>query len=66
MQVQLYVFIFPPACLLFLINSLNIEVIGFGSTFTSLLRKSKAYNDKSLAEATQHVNQLKAGILYNM
>lgn len=38
------------------------NVVGFGSSFESLFPESRAYDDASLAEATQHVKALEADL----
>jgi Ca-activated chloride channel family protein len=49
-------------CLRSMIPGCRFNVIGFGSTYEPLFPKSRAYDDASLREASEHVSQLRANL----
>ena len=49
-------------CLRSLSEGTHFNIVGFGSSFEMLFPESRAYNDQSLTEASQHVKQLRADL----
>lgn len=49
-------------CLRSLPAGIRFNIVGFGSTFRKLFPKSRAYDEKSLAEASAHVKSLEADL----
>jgi Mg-chelatase subunit ChlD len=49
-------------CLRSMIAGCRFNIVGFGSTFESLFPESRAYDDASLAAASQHARSLEANL----
>ena len=49
-------------CLRSMISGCSFNIVGFGSTFDTLFPKSRAYDERSLAEASEHVARLDADL----
>jgi hypothetical protein len=49
-------------CLRSMIPGCSFNIVGFGSTFESLFEKSRPYDERSLADASEHVARLGANL----
>jgi Vault protein inter-alpha-trypsin domain/von Willebrand factor type A domain len=49
-------------CLRSMIPGCSFNIVGFGSTFDRLFPESRAYDERSLADASEHVSRLQADL----